>query len=105
VKTFTRPPRKNRDNTPPTGELGLINDGSEEIEGKFTFDGYLLDDGEQIQLGSTLFLATYQADWLSGAPSGGNDFALMAVPEPSTLLLALLGTMIFSSRRRRRASR
>ena len=104
MKTFTRPPRKNRDNTPPTGELGLINDGSEEIEGKFTFDGYLLDDGEQIQLGSTLFLATYQADWLTGASSGGNDFALQAVPEPSTLILLLLGAagLFTCSRRRRR---
>jgi len=84
----------------------LVKDDTEYITGTFTFNGDSLDEGEQINLGSTLFLATYRADWLSGAPSGGNDFALMAVPEPSTFLLAALGLLglLFRGRRRKRTA-
>ncbi len=83
----------------------LVNDGSDAITGTFTFEGDSLDEGEQVLLGSTTFLATYQADWLSGSLGGGNDFALTSVPEPSTIILAvlgLLGLVSFGWRRRGR---
>ncbi len=82
----------------------LVNDDDDPITGKFTFNGNLLDEGDEVQLGSTGFLATYQADSLTGALSGGNDFALTAVPEPSTFLLSTLGLLglAFVGRRRKR---
>ncbi len=78
----------------------LLNDSSDAITG--TFAG--LAEGASVgSIGGKLFNITYFANGDSmGSPSftGGNDIALMAVPEPSTALLGAIGLLALLRRRR-----
>jgi autotransporter-associated beta strand protein len=64
--------------------------------GKFVFAGNVLDEGESFIAGSQAFQITY-------AGGGGNDVALIAVPEPGTVaLLPVAAGALLGLRRRHR---
>ena len=80
----------------------LNNDGSDAITG--TFSG--LDDLDTIDLGGYQWRISYTANYAgsnTGTFTGGNDIALMAIPEPSALVFFGLSTFCIVSRRRRKA--
>lgn len=90
--------------TPTLGDvyyLGL-NDGVDAIQN--TFSG-LAEGGTFVDLNGLLYHATYQANWagtqLGSTWTGGNDFALTVVPEPSGVLLVVLSLVGRGCRRRR----
>jgi fibronectin-binding autotransporter adhesin len=85
--------------TPIMGETYFLitNDLSDPING--TFSG--IPDGGLIFQGAFVFEAHYTADSGTNAISGGNDFALMVVPEPTIGALALLTSAGLLRRRRR----
>ena len=72
----------------------ILNDGTDLITG--TFNG--LAQGATLPNG--LFRISYTADSVGGTETGGNDVALIAVPEPGTALLAFLGAATLLRRRR-----
>lgn len=74
----------------------IANDGADAITG--AFDGFA--EGAVITFDSQQFKATYQADSGSNSFTGGNDFALQVVPEPSAILLGALGSLALLRRRR-----
>jgi autotransporter-associated beta strand protein len=78
----------------------LLNNGTDAITG--TFAG--LANGATVgNFGGKNFIISYFANGDSaGSPSfiGGNDIALMAIPEPSTALLGALGLLALLRRRR-----
>lgn len=80
----------------------VVNDGSEAISG--TFSG--LAEGDSIFFNSKEFKVSYLGDFTgdinTNSFTGGNDFVMMAVPEPSSALLGGLG-VLFLLRRRRNA--
>ena len=76
----------------------IANDGSDAITG--AFDGFA--EGGIVTFDSQQFKATYQADSGSNSFTGGNDFALQVVPEPSVLALGGAGLFGFVLRRRRK---
>ncbi len=80
----------------------FVNDGSDAVSGNFIGmpEGSIFTPAG----GDTTVLLTYQANVDAG--SVGNDVALTVVPEPSTLILAMLGFLgpgLFARRRRRRS--
>jgi fibronectin-binding autotransporter adhesin len=80
------------------GDLFFIfnNDGADPITG--TFDG--IADNSIITIGTQEFRISYDADFVSATLDGGNDVALLAVPEPGSAALLLLGAGILIRRRR-----
>ena len=58
-----------------------------------------------ITFGGQEFAISYSASFAGNAMTGGNDVALMAIPEPQTMALLVtgLGTLFYSQRRRRRS--
>ena len=88
--------------TPLNGQLLFIltNDGTDAING--TFSG--IADLDTIDLGGYQWRISYAANYAgsnTGTFTGGNDIALMAIPEPSALVLLGLSTFCLVSRRRR----
>jgi autotransporter-associated beta strand protein len=78
----------------------LTNDGTDAING--TFSG--IADLDTIDLGGYQWRISYTANYAgsdTGTFTGGNDIALMAIPEPSALVLLGLSTFCLVSRRRR----
>ena len=90
--------------TPVNDQLLFIlnNDGSDAITG--TFSG--LADLDTIDLAGYQWRISYTANYAgsnTGTFTGGNDIALMAIPEPSALVFLGLSTFCIVSRRRRKA--
>ena len=58
-----------------------------------------------VTLGSQMYQISYTADFATQSMTGGNDIALMAVPEPGTglMLLSGLGMLLLARRSRVRA--
>ncbi len=63
----------------------IVNDGNDAVSG--TFAG--LANGSLFLVGSQQFKISYTADSVTNSLSGGNDVAIMAVPEPSSISLML----------------
>jgi autotransporter-associated beta strand protein len=78
----------------------LTNDGIDGITG--TFNG--LANKSFVTLNGQIFQISYDADVTSGSFTGGNDVALFAVPEPGTVGLLLIGTILLQRRRQHRPS-
>jgi autotransporter-associated beta strand protein len=76
----------------------LINDGVDPITGRFAN----APDNATIFAGAQPFVITYDGDVATGAPDGGNDILLIAIPEPGSALSLLMGGLTFFARRRRR---
>ena len=74
----------------------ILNDGTDAVTGTFTG----LAENSVFSQGGSSFRITYEADSTSNSFTGGNDVALIVVPEPSAGLLAVLG-MVGLLRRRR----
>lgn len=77
----------------------ILNDSTDAIVGNFTG----LADGEEFNVGSQIFRISYFADSTSNSFTGGNDVALMAVPEPASLgmVLLALASVFFLGRSRK----
>ena len=73
--------------TPTYGDIFFViaNDGTDAISG--TFAG--LANGSLFLVGSQQFKISYTANSVTNSLSGGNDVAIMAVPEPSSAALLL----------------
>jgi PEP-CTERM motif len=86
--------------TPGAGDLLFIlaNDGAEPVTGTFTS----LPNFAVFNLGGFDWQISYGADLLGNTFTGGNDIALLAVPEPSALLLSGLSAVALLRRRRHR---
>jgi hypothetical protein len=94
-------------------EIGQViflvsNTGSDGILGAFAnaTSSYLFGDQSVTILADPIngqpYAISYDADLATGAFHGGNDIAIMAVPEPSTGAILLLGVGLLGSWRRRR---
>jgi|GEM_PF-2136044 len=77
----------------------LLNDSTDGITG--TFAG-LPQGSHVLSTSGQDFVLTYLADSGNSSFTGGNDVALMAVPEPGTSLALLSGLGLLLARRRRR---
>jgi fibronectin-binding autotransporter adhesin len=75
----------------------LLNDGNDAISG--TFSG-LAQDAIFTTYGGFDWKISYTADATGTTFIGGNDVALMAVPEPGSVLLGSLGMLAFLRRKR-----
>lgn len=75
----------------------LLNDGTDAITGTFTG----LAEGDTVYSSGGLdWKISYTADSVTNSFTGGNDIALMAIPEPSAALLGGLGLLALLRRRR-----
>ena len=74
----------------------LINDGSDPLTGRFSS----LPDGALFTSAGQAFLISYQANSATGTFDGGNDIALLAVPEPGSAALLTFGSTLLLRRRR-----
>jgi fibronectin-binding autotransporter adhesin len=78
----------------------ILNDLTDPVQGTF----YGLPQGATFTVGSQAFVISYEDD--ASTPgfelSGGNDIAVMAVPEPGSVTLLLAGVLTFLGSRRRR---
>lgn len=82
----------------------ILNDGTDAIQGEFSsFNNVVvsLEEGSLFEWNSQQWQITYQADFESLSFTGGNDLALMAVPEPGTWLLLAAGGAALAYQRRR----
>ncbi len=79
----------------------LNNDGLDAILG--TFQGR--PDDSVFAVGNQSFMISYDADLATNSLSGGNDIALLAIPEPVTTSFLLVGALGLLSRRRRQSGR
>jgi len=90
------------DFTPSDGEAFFIlnNEGNNPISGQFTN----APEGSIITSNGYSFMITYSADADTGSLTGGNDVALIAVPEPAAHVLALSAAVLLAARFSRRKS-
>ena len=65
---------------------------------RFDLGGNSLDEGEVFSVTTGPFTQEFQ---ISYSADGGNDVTLLAVPEPGSAVLLLLGLSVFAARRRR----
>jgi hypothetical protein len=75
----------------------IINDGGDPISG--TFNG--LAQGGTLSFGGRTFQVSYTGDGGSQSFTGGNDVALLVVPEPSTWTMLLGGFSLLLALQRR----
>lgn len=81
----------------------ILNDSTDAIVGNFTG----LANGAEFTAGSQTFRISYFANSTNNSFTGGNDVALMAVPEPASLgmvLIALAGVFFLGRNRKDRLS-
>jgi len=74
----------------------ILNDGSDAVTGTFTG---LADNSTFSQDGSS-FQISYQADFGTNSLTGGNDVAIIVIPEPSVALLGGIGLLALFRRKR-----
>ena len=74
----------------------ILNDGVDPVSGTFTG----LADNSVFSQGGSSFQISYQADSSTNSLSGGNDVAIVVIPEPSSVLLAALGVVALLRRRK-----
>ena len=74
----------------------VTNDGTDPVNGIFSGK----PDGFDFAVGTQIFRISYDADSTGNNFNGGNDIALLAVPEPGSAALALLGSALLFRRRR-----
>lgn len=82
----------------------IENDGVDAVSGEFTkLNGLTttLTEGSQFSWNSQDWLITYQADVGGSSFTGGNDVAIVVVPEPGALVLAAVGIAAAAMARRR----
>jgi autotransporter-associated beta strand protein len=75
----------------------LLNDGSDAISGAFSG---LAQNDVVTNFGGFDWKISYTANSAGGSFTGGNDVALMAIPEPGATLLGSFGLLAFLRRRR-----
>jgi len=83
----------------------VSNDDVDAVNGVFTSlngVGTTLNEGSLFTWNSQQWQITYTANFESLSFSGGNDIAIMAVPEPATSVLVILAGMAVCVSRRRR---
>ncbi len=78
----------------------IVNDGADAVSG--TFAG--LAQGAAVSLGGSNFTISYTGDSVGNTITGGNDVALMAVPEPHACTAAFGGIFLLAARSRRGGS-
>src|SRR5690606_25291986 len=81
-------------------EFTIIDNQGSTITGLFSYHNSLLNNGDEFQVGQSLFQINYNLG------SGLNDVVLtftgtLPVPEPSSLVLWMFGSLILGLRRRR----
>ena len=76
----------------------VLNDGVDPISGTFLNT----PDDSFINVAGQSFRISYDANSTTGLLSGGNDIALVAIPEPGSAALALLSLPVLFGRRRER---
>ncbi len=74
----------------------ILNDGSDAVTGTFTG----LADNSTFSQDGSFFQISYLADFATNSFTGGNDVAIIVVPEPSGALLGCLGILALFRRRR-----
>jgi hypothetical protein len=82
----------------------IINGSGGAINGTFaSFNGTptVLSEGSQFIFNSQQYTITYQANFAGNSYTGGNDVAIMAVPEPAGIVSLLGGGLLLALRRRR----
>ena len=75
----------------------ILNDGIDPVVGTFNN----LPDGATVTTGSQQFFISYDANSTTGTFLGGNDVALMLIPEPASAGLLVVGGALLLQRRRR----
>ena len=81
----------------------IINSGGSLVNGTFgSVNGANLNGDSTFTLGSQEYQISYQASWVTNSFTGGNDVALMAIPEPNTWAMLLVGFIIFGAVQRPR---
>jgi autotransporter-associated beta strand protein len=74
----------------------ILNDGIDSVSGTFTG----LAQDATFSTGGSSFLISYQADSGTSSLTGGNDVAVIVIPEPSAALLGGLGVLVLLRRRK-----
>jgi len=75
----------------------LLNDGNDAINGTFSGVANL----SKLTLGSSEWMISYSADYATNAFTGGNDIALKAIPEMSSLISGSMAALALLARRTR----